>query len=68
MKIEHPKKCPFCNHKLSPFEFKKAICSNCGASWVPKCSNCGKPTWMSLKGYYQHSIKQSNCGYSGYGN
>ena len=65
MKSEHPKNCPFCKHTLSLYEYERAICSNCGASWVPNCPKCNNPTWMNKRLEYKHSTP-NKCKYDKY--
>lgn len=53
------KKCPFCKEELPIIHDKRQTwCNNCGASWIPNCPGCGKPTWMSLDKHYKHVNKE----------
>jgi hypothetical protein len=56
--------CIFCGKKLKKQDGKYLTwCVECGASWVPECPKCKKPTWMSLEGIYTHP--SNGCGYIG---
>lgn len=62
------KYCPFCT-KILKFNInnvgidkkRETWCRKCGASWIPTCPDCKKPTWMSLSQEFKHPIKTNNC-------
>jgi len=68
--------CPFCQNKLSMTEGTKNSngyllwwvhtekwCRKCGASQIPECPACKKPTWLNKGGLYKHPYM--GCGFEG---